>query len=263
LNLLDDKDNRTAINCYDGKTVNISISTSGASAVRLNNRASLYKDGAWNTICLPFTVSEIGSSPLGDADIRELISSSFNEVEKCITLNFSNKGAVTEIEAGKPYILKWDSGDPINNLAFNNVKISKAVSASTNRDISPATFVGTYNKITFDSDDNSKLLIGKNSETGKSTLFYPKSGASIGAFNAYFQLADGYTASAQSHSVRSFVMNFGSNENATGIIAIENSQLSTLHSQLSEWFTLDGRRLAGKPTAKGLYIHAGRKVVIK
>ena len=263
LNLLDDKDNRTAINCYDGKTVNVSISTSGASAVRLNNRASLYKDGAWNTICLPFTVNEIGSSQLGDADIRELISSSFNEVEKCITLYFSDKDAVTTMEAGKPYILKWDSGDPINNLAFNNVKISKAVSASTNRAISPATFVGTYNKITFDSDDNSKLLIGKNSETGKSTLFYPKSGASIGAFNAYFQLADDYTASTPSHSVRSFVMNFGSNENTTGIIAIGNSQLSTLHSQLSEWFTLDGRRLTGKPTAKGLYIHAGRKVVIK
>lgn len=29
------------------------------------------------------------------------------------------------------------------------------------------------------------------------------------------------------------------------------------------WFTLDGQRLNGKPTAKGLYINNGRKVVIK
>ena len=30
-----------------------------------------------------------------------------------------------------------------------------------------------------------------------------------------------------------------------------------------EWFSLDGRRLNGRPSAKGLYIHNGRKVVIK
>ena len=29
------------------------------------------------------------------------------------------------------------------------------------------------------------------------------------------------------------------------------------------WYTLDGRKLQGKPTKKGLYIHNGRKVVIK
>ena len=29
------------------------------------------------------------------------------------------------------------------------------------------------------------------------------------------------------------------------------------------WFTLDGRRLTTKPTSKGLYIHNGRKVLIK
>ena len=29
------------------------------------------------------------------------------------------------------------------------------------------------------------------------------------------------------------------------------------------WYTLDGRKLVGKPTAKGLYIHRGRAVVIK
>lgn len=31
----------------------------------------------------------------------------------------------------------------------------------------------------------------------------------------------------------------------------------------ADWFTLDGRRLNGQPTAKGLYINKGKKVVIK
>ena len=50
----------------------------------------------------------------------------------------------------------------------------------------------------------------------------------------------------------------------TGIVEAEaNSQLSTLHSQLSDWHTLDGIRLGQKPTAKGIYIYKGRKYVIK
>jgi hypothetical protein len=29
------------------------------------------------------------------------------------------------------------------------------------------------------------------------------------------------------------------------------------------WYTLDGVKVNGKPTCKGLYIHGGKKVVIK
>lgn len=39
-----------------------------------------------------------------------------------------------------------------------------------------------------------------------------------------------------------------------------NSQLSALKSH---WYTLDGRRLSGKPATKGLYIYNGNKVAIK
>jgi len=31
----------------------------------------------------------------------------------------------------------------------------------------------------------------------------------------------------------------------------------------ARWFTLDGRRLQGQPTQKGVYINNGKKVVIK
>jgi hypothetical protein len=32
---------------------------------------------------------------------------------------------------------------------------------------------------------------------------------------------------------------------------------------LDEWYSLDGRRLSGKPTTKGVYINNGKKVAIK
>jgi hypothetical protein len=34
-------------------------------------------------------------------------------------------------------------------------------------------------------------------------------------------------------------------------------------SSSDAWYSLDGRKLDGKPTTKGLYIHEGNKVVIK
>ena len=42
-----------------------------------------------------------------------------------------------------------------------------------------------------------------------------------------------------------------------------DSPLFTLHSSLSCWFTIDGRRLERKPAQKGIYIYNGRKIVIK
>lgn len=45
---------------------------------------------------------------------------------------------------------------------------------------------------------------------------------------------------------------------------IDNAQRSTLNSQLSGiWYTLDGRRLIGKPTKKGLYLQNGKKMVVR
>jgi len=31
----------------------------------------------------------------------------------------------------------------------------------------------------------------------------------------------------------------------------------------SPWFTLDGRRLSGAPSVKGVYIHHGKKIIIQ
>ena len=86
----------------------------------------------------------------------------------------------------------------------------------------------------------------------------------MNACRGYFQLKQGLTAGSQSAGARAFVLNFGDDSNATGIVSAEaNSSLFTLHSSLSEWYSLDGCRLNGKPTAKGIYINNGRKVVIK
>ena len=45
--------------------------------------------------------------------------------------------------------------------------------------------------------------------------------------------------------------------------AIENCQQSTVHTQLNEWYGIDGRKLDKQPTTKGLYINNGKKYIIK
>ena len=64
------------------------------------------------------------------------------------------------------------------------------------------------------------------------------------------------------NGIKAFVLNFGDEE--TGIREISNpSNLSNPSNSSNSWFTLDGRKLYGKPAAKGVYINNGKKVIIK
>jgi hypothetical protein len=47
----------------------------------------------------------------------------------------------------------------------------------------------------------------------------------------------------------------------TGIKAVENEQIAG-SDETGNWYTLDGRRLSGKPTKRGIYIVNGRKIIV-
>ncbi len=51
-------------------------------------------------------------------------------------------------------------------------------------------------------------------------------------------------------------------DNTTGVVPIHNSQF-TIHNEVDEWFTLNGRKLNKAPAAKGVYINNGKKIIIK
>ena len=118
-------------------------------------------------------------------------------------------------------------------------------------------FVGTYKSTAFDADDWSTLLMGSDN-----TLFYPAKGAGIGAQRAYIKIGDdGSAQQASARRVTSFNISYGDGNSTTGIISIAEEPAS--QGAATGWYTLDGRRLSGKPTTKGLYINNGKKVVIK
>jgi hypothetical protein len=54
----------------------------------------------------------------------------------------------------------------------------------------------------------------------------------------------------------------GANGQTTGIGTID-TKTGEMTFDSEAWYTLDGVRLSGKPTKKGLYINNGKKIVIK
>ena len=48
----------------------------------------------------------------------------------------------------------------------------------------------------------------------------------------------------------------------TGIEAIDNEQF-TMDDAAGAWYTIDGVKLSGKPAQKGVYIHNGKKIVVR
>ena len=117
---------------------------------------TLYRDGSWNTLCLPFDVT-ISGSVLDGATVKTLTSSDYNSETGTLTLNFSE--AVSTIEAGVPYIIKWEgrtvdlstltadytaqNGDVLTGTLGGNYKISIAAGARVTLD--GATINGTSN----------------------------------------------------------------------------------------------------------------------
>ncbi len=237
--------------------------------VRLYNR-TLSKTGLWNTLCLPFDLT-VADSPLAGATIKTLDDASLSE-DGTLTLNFSENSPTT-IDAGTPFIVKWDNvegtgatedeedTDPtkLKSPVFNKVTIKNTLNDVVINGV--LTFKGIFSRLSIEEADNTKLYLG--ADGNNATLYYPNAEMKIEAFRAYFQLADGITAGEKANAIRAFVLNFGDGEQ-TGIEdAAANSSLFTLHSSLQQWYTLDGRRLSGKPTQPGIYVESGKKVVIK
>lgn len=253
--LADDADNSVAINA--------AATSGGVYEVTLDNR-TLYKDGNWNTLCLPFSIDDFTGTILEDATVMILGNSpacntSFDSTTGTLNLEFL---PANEIEAGVPYIVKWDkaadyvgneSTYDITNPVFSSVTIDNEATAdrSTVSQDHYVTFIGSYSPFNIAGENKGILFLGADN-----TMYYPEAAMQIGSCRAHFTV-DLNGAS----EVRVFNLNFGGGE-TTGIQGVQGVQV-VQGVQDDSWFTLDGRKLNGKPTAKGVYINGGRKIVIK
>ena len=226
----------------------------------------LYKDGYWNTLTLPFSLSaeKLATTCLADADIRRFKEASWDAGNERLTINFSNSNE-GKIDAGVPYIIRWGTpetatGEVINNPSFTNVSITifnqedldetedKETADMYETQSNGLRFQGLIAPVQVQANTKTLLLGAENK------LYKPNDQLYVYATRAYF------TYDSSISMAREFVMDFGEGEQTTTYIdniTVEDNR----ESQVEGIFNLNGQRLDAPQ--KGINIINGRKVVIK
>lgn len=203
--------------------------------------------GAWNTICLPFDVSEAQAKSAFGADVR---IAALNAESKGNTLVFDDKTA-EGIKAAVPYLIMPSEVKADDKYEFYNVSI-KPENVTPAAAVSPSdgfAFKGIYNKVDITQDiNNSKsyaAFLGANN-----TLFKAKANSTTKGFRAYFVIPNSTATSA----LRVVV-----DGNAT---SIKNINCGVVESD-DAVYNLQGQRVDARSLMPGLYIKAGKKFVVR
>lgn len=140
INIAETESNAAAIASHAGRTETVLMAD-----------RTLYIDGRYNTLCLPFSMSaaEIAASPLAGAIIKKLDNATSGLAGGTLSLDFTD---VTEIEAGRPYVVRWPVDLVIRSAADWNAFASRMSNGTESykgkivklaADISVTTMAGT------------------------------------------------------------------------------------------------------------------------
>jgi hypothetical protein len=236
--------NGNLLGAYNGQS-GINVTLSGR---------TLYKDGDWNTLCLPFNATKTG--PLAGAIVKELDTETTYNGHKTgleggtLYLNFKDAESIV---AGKPYIVKWTDGENIESPSFSGVAINANAPAAVMSEDGKVKFVGNYDPFGIDGSNIDEIIyLGSGN-----TIGYASAPRTLRNYRAHFEMP---TQSGNRAMTRA-VMNFGGQDGTvTLIVTLDNDNFTNADNV---WYLLDGRRVEGEPTQEGLYINGGRKVLIK
>lgn len=202
-------------------------------------KRTFYKDGEWNTLCLPFAVAD-AKTAFDNAELREVDTQNSHDN----TIVFKE---ATTIEAGKPYLIKW-AKTPNEVCDFvNTFEGVTLVATATPVKVNDAiTFTGFYNKATAD-------------KLGASF-------AAIGAGNKLFKVTSGEMKGFRA----AFVLNPATP--AAGIKVVIDGTTTGIEDLVVDGVKANGRvyNLNGQYVGNslnglqpGIYIQNGKKVVVK
>lgn len=142
---------------------------------------TLYRDGYFNTICLPFDLATLTGTPLEGGELYTFESAE-KESEGLLEVVMNE---ATEIEAGIPYLIRWSPSTPEiipMPLVFHDVHI-KDIEGQTIGASNEVQFVGNVPRKTLINGNHNQLFVGAND-----ILYWPNTNDPMKGFRAYFQV---------------------------------------------------------------------------
>ena len=232
--------------------------------------------GVASTVCLPFRINPMTYQDNGTFYTFDSVDES-TDPWTVTMVDATNK--VSDVQdAGTPLLfMPKQTGEvtfePHIGSVSDNFTVASSYTAGTTTNGS-WTYTGTYETIEWATDPGNiygfasgQAYGNSGDETAAGTFIRVRTGG-IRPFRAYLNYSGG-TNNAPARGTRSAagtlpdvmtVRLVGADGTVTAIGTLDTR---TGEAAIGTWHSLGGQQLDGKPTAKGIYIHNGRKVVIK
>ena len=201
----------------------------------------------WNTFCVPFALTQAQlEEAYGSGAVAKYLSNVTIDAEGA-TLHFAPE-AEGGIEANKAYLL-YLTADVTEAKTFSGVTLQPAGDCTTtvNTDNGDYTFQGILAPTALKTDDTQYIL----NNAGTDFVLPLNNTSKLKATRAYI-IVPAAAGPAQS---RQYCFNFNGTTTAIDNVTVSGMEDGT-------WYTISGIRI-NRPAAKGVYIHNGRKVIVK
>ena len=219
----------------------------------------------WETLALPFNVQVIYKED--GTELVPFAANSQDDRTRPFWLKNISGGELTDadaIEANKPYLLSLPNDPTVypadyclsGNVRFisENVTVPETNPETNYLGENDIALVPTFSLVPFATDVYA-LNVGMERENHAEGSIFESGLRSVRPFECYSVHLNASGPAPAFMSVAD-LMNGG----LTDIDTVKRDYDS---NDNDDWYTLDGRKLQTRPTTKGLYIHQGRKVVVK
>ena len=211
----------------------------------------------WETISLPFTVQSIRHQSHG-----ALVPFGGGNGGYPFWLRQMSSGGLTratQIEANKPYLICMPNNsvypsvyNQAGSITFSASNVTIPVTSAQTMSGSGVTLRAAFQGVQ-QGDGVYALNVGEARGSNPEGSVFEQNYREIRPFQAFVN----HNSGTRFITVGSMG---GDNDGFTGI---DDTLINTEETKNDSWYSLDGRRLDAKPTAKGVYIKNGKKLIIK
>lgn len=204
--LVDSENNTSTLSTLTGETLDVVV------------ERTIYCDGDFNTLCLPFSLPTLAGTPLAGG---ELWSFRYGEVvggELQIRI-----APATSIEAGVPYLITFANGADIVNPTFTDVTITKSVGDSVGQ-TDDVQFIGILKPQAFVEEDKNNLFVASNGMLAWSNVGTGTALSNLRSFRGYFHTETAVSGTPVANNMPARIVK--EEQTATGCENIQDNTVS-------------------------------------